>query len=86
MKFKKQCLIRLLSLVLCTVLLSSFVSCDSDGTVSENDSSDLQSEAESSMNDTSDNVPTRVAYIPLDNRPVNKDRVEYLAQSVGRGV
>ncbi|MBQ3002567.1 MAG: DUF4127 family protein, partial [Clostridia bacterium] len=35
------------------------------------------------MNDTSDNVPTRVAYIPLDNRPVNKDRVEYLAQSVG---
>ncbi len=24
-----------------------------------------------------------VAYIPLDNRPVNKDRVEYLAQSVG---
>ena len=83
MKFKKQCLIRLLSLVLCTVLLSAFVSCDSDGTVSENDSSDLQSEAESSMNDTSDNVPTRVAYIPLDNRPVNKDRVEYLAQSVG---
>lgn len=30
-------------------------------------------------------VPTvyTVAYIPLDNRPVNKDRVEYLAQSVG---
>lgn len=25
----------------------------------------------------------RVAYLPLDNRPVNKDRVEYLAQSVG---
>ena len=24
-----------------------------------------------------------MAYIPLDNRPVNKDRVEYLAQSVG---
>lgn len=83
MKFKKQCMIRLLSLVLCAVLMSAFVSCDSDGTVSENDSSDLQSEAESSMNDTSDNVPTRVAYIPLDNRPVNKDRVEYLAQSVG---
>ena len=32
-----------------------------------------------------DPVPTStcVAYIPLDNRPVNKDRVEYLAQSVG---
>lgn len=25
----------------------------------------------------------RVAYIPIDNRPVNKERVEYLAQSVG---
>lgn len=76
-------MIRLLSLVLCAVLMSAFVSCDSGGTASENDSSDLQSEVESSMNDTSDNVPARVAYIPLDNRPVNKDRVEYLAQSVG---
>lgn len=25
----------------------------------------------------------RVAYVPIDNRPVNKERVEYLAQSVG---
>lgn len=25
----------------------------------------------------------KVAYIPLDNRPVNKDRVEYLAESAG---
>lgn len=25
----------------------------------------------------------KIAYIPLDNRPVNKDRVEYLAQSAG---
>ncbi len=28
-------------------------------------------------------TPHRVAYIPIDNRPVNKERVEYLAQSVG---
>ncbi len=25
----------------------------------------------------------RVAYVPIDNRPVNKERVEYLAESVG---
>lgn len=27
--------------------------------------------------------PLKIAYIPLDNRPVNKERVEYLAQSAG---
>ena len=26
---------------------------------------------------------TRVAYVPLDDRPVNTDRVEYLAGSLG---
>ncbi len=31
----------------------------------------------------SDATLHRVAYIPIDNRPVNKERVEYLAQSVG---
>ncbi len=30
-----------------------------------------------------DAVGTRVAYLPLDNRPVNQERVLYLAQSVG---
>lgn len=32
---------------------------------------------------SSDATLHRVAYIPIDNRPVNKERVEYLAQSVG---
>ena len=27
--------------------------------------------------------PLKIAYIPLDNRPVNKERVEFLAQSAG---
>lgn len=27
--------------------------------------------------------PLKIAYVPLDNRPVNKERVEYLAQSAG---
>ena len=30
-----------------------------------------------------DNEGVKVAYIPLDNRPVNKDRVEFLADAVG---
>lgn len=32
---------------------------------------------------TADNNGVKIAYIPLDNRPVNKDRVEYLAAAAG---
>ena len=32
---------------------------------------------------TADNNGEKIAYIPLDNRPVNKDRVQYLAAAAG---
>ena len=85
MKHQNNSVIRLISLVLLAALLLALGACGADTTQTSDDhSADFSNEDESSMNENiNQQTPTRVAYIPLDNRPVNKDRVEYLAQSVG---
>lgn len=72
-----------IALLLCLAFALSFSACTSVTYVPETENpsvSDTETEVESS-----DPVPplNRVAYLPLDNRPVNKERVQYLAQSVG---
>ncbi len=76
---------RLLSLLLCVALVCVFAACGAEPTEQTSETSSAEpSEDESSMEESKqEQTPTRVAYLPLDNRPVNKDRVEYLAQSVG---
>ena len=69
---------------------------DEESSVPETESSTPEESTPSEENPPEDDPPEddppeedpvpavhTVAYIPLDNRPVNKDRVEYLAQSVG---
>lgn len=59
---------RLLSILLCAFLcVTAFCGC-----------SEKEEESPEAAAD-----PLKIAYIPLDNRPVNKERVEFLAQSAG---
>lgn len=75
---------RLLSFVLCFALIVVFGACVADTEAQNSQEASSLPSDESSMEEQKTEVtPARVAYIPIDNRPVNKDRVEYLAQSVG---
>ncbi len=82
---------RILCFLLCPLLAVSFFACDSASSVSTPDVSEDSKATETSASDESSTsqegeqpvVKHTVAYIPLDNRPVNKDRVEYLAKSMG---
>ncbi len=65
--------------MLCLLLTASFfVSCTNDSAVSSQ--SDTDSVDDSQKTDFNG---VKIAYIPLDNRPVNKERVEYLATASG---
>ncbi len=77
--------VRLLSLALCVAMMMFLGACVANiSTQISFEESHLPSE-DSSMEENKNNTAprARVAYLPIDNRPVNKDRVEYLAQSVG---
>ena len=83
---------KLFCILLCSLLMGSLFACTAvepavstpnlseDGPSAE---SSAFTESESSQEEEQPVTDPVVAYIPLDNRPVNKDRVEYLAQSVG---
>ncbi len=54
-----------------------------NGTIQDGDDSSNEESALPDNENEGDYNGEKVAYIPLDNRPVNKERVEYLAQSAG---
>lgn len=83
-------LIRLLCAMLCFLITATFCACLKNS--KEETSEPFTSQTSTEGGTTVLQVPQlpneesplhRVAYIPIDNRPVNKERVEYLAESVG---
>ncbi len=54
-----------------------------NGTIQDGDDSSNEESVLPDNENEGDYNGKKVAYIPLDNRPVNKERVEYLAQSAG---
>lgn len=74
---------RILSLLLCIAFaVSVFASCTDNGSVESTQSNNSAEESHSDGVQTDFNG-VKIAYIPLDNRPVNKERVEYLAAAAG---
>lgn len=82
--------IRLLCTMLCFLITATFCACIKNGKDENTESPTRQTSTNETttlpQNPQSPNEETAlpcVAYIPIDNRPVNKERVEYLAESVG---
>ena len=90
MRKKRRWFTRIFCAVLCFSLIAALGSCFA---CTENFTTEVNAtpanEAKTTDLPPAAQVPSgnttlhRVAYIPIDNRPVNKERVEYLAQSVG---
>ena len=78
---------KLLCILLCALLTLTLIACTPEEPAQSESTAPAESsastESESSQEEEQPVTDPVVAYIPLDNRPVNKDRVEYLAQSVG---
>ncbi len=78
---------KLLCILLCILLTLTLISCTPEepalGESTAPAESSVSTESDSSREEEQPVSDPVVAYIPLDNRPVNKERVEYLAQSVG---
>ncbi len=90
MKQTRSRLIRLLCAVLCLSVAAMLGACviESKNANTEPYTPDISTEKTTSLPQTPQTPSEgatlhRVAYIPIDNRPVNKDRVQYLAESVG---
>lgn len=81
---------RLLCAVLCFLILTTLIACLPSGRDGNTEPSAVQTSIEGTTPlPQAPQVPNeeeplhRVAYIPIDNRPVNRERVAYLAESVG---
>lgn len=84
MRFKRFLPALLCLLLIVVICLTAVTLSGCSGSSPEEGSSGLLSDPDSSEDaDTSPKVGTRVAYLPLDNRPVNQERVIYLAQAIG---
>ncbi|MBQ5791653.1 MAG: DUF4127 family protein [Clostridia bacterium] len=84
---------RILCALLCPLLTTALFACapaePSEGSFQGTGESSLLQESDTERGTESETEaidplnPPAIAYIPLDNRPVNKERVEYLARSMG---
>lgn len=83
-------LARLLCAMLCFLILTTVIACFPSGRDGNTEPSASQTSTEGTTPlPQAPQMPNeekplhRVAYIPIDNRPVNRERVAYLAESVG---
>ena len=87
---RRPWLARLLCAMLCFLILTTVIACFPSGRDGNTEPSASQTSTEGTTPlPQAPQMPNeekplhRVAYIPIDNRPVNRERVAYLAESVG---